>query len=71
MIYRFISSLIYYALIISFLIFVLKLQKFEHLLLGMFIAWLLRIIFFIWIRKTNFLFFNWRNNISKKNDKKP
>jgi len=71
MIYRFISSLIYYTLIISFLIFVLKLQKFEHLLLGMFIAGLLRIIFFIWIRKTNFLFFNWRNNISKKNDKKP
>ena len=71
MLYRFISSLIYYALIIYILIFVIKLQKFEHLLLGMFIAGFLRIIFFIWIRKSNFLFFNWRNNISKKNDKKP
>ncbi len=66
MIYRFISSFIYYAFIISILIFIIKLQKFEHLLLGMFIAGFLRIIFFIWIRKTNFLFFNWRNNISKK-----
>ena len=66
MLYRFISSLIYYALIIYILIFVIKLQKFEHLLLGMFIAGFLRIIFFIWIRKTNFLFFNWRNNIDKK-----
>ena len=66
MIYRFISSLIYYALIISILIFIIKLLKFEHLLLGMFIAGFLRIIFFIWIRKTNFLFFNWRNNIDKK-----
>ena len=66
MLYRFISSLIYYALIIYILIFVIKLQKFEHLLLGMFIAGFVRIIFFIWIRKTNFLFFNWRNNIDKK-----
>ncbi|MAI88747.1 MAG: hypothetical protein CMF98_06840 [Candidatus Marinimicrobia bacterium] len=66
MLYRFISSLIYYALIIYILIFVIKLQKFEHLLLGMFIAGFLRIIFFIWIRKSNFLFFNWRNNINKK-----
>ena len=66
MLYRFISSLIYYALIIYILIFVIKLQKFEHLLLGMFIAGFLRIIFFIWIRKSNFLFFNWRNNIDKK-----
>ena len=66
MIYRFISSLIYYGLIISILIFIIKLHKFEHLLLGMFIAGFLRIIFFIWIRKTNFLFFNWRNNIDKK-----
>ncbi len=66
MLYKFISSLIYYALIIYILIFVIKLQKFEHLLLGMFIAGFLRIIFFIWIRKSNFLFFNWRNNINKK-----
>mgnify|MGYP001281604353 CR=1 FL=1 len=66
MLYKFISSLIYYALIIYILIFVIKLQKFEHLLLGIFIAGFLRIIFFIWIRKSNFLFFNWRNNINKK-----